>query len=120
MVHFSTLLTLVPFVAAFPQLGEMGSLLQKRTEPPPRKPLFLSNRPNTGFSGPALEFNAKDQLVSVTGAHAYKAPGATDLRGECPGLNAAANHGYLPRNGLPTIADSTSRQELVLWQTADC
>jgi len=31
------------------------------------------------------------------------APGAGDARGECPGLNAMANHGYLPHNGVATI-----------------
>lgn len=48
-------------------------------------------------------FDAKSQLVDVTGAHAFKAPGSTDQRGPCPGLNAMANHGYLPHNGIATI-----------------
>ncbi|GMK58462.1 hypothetical protein CspeluHIS016_0504940 [Cutaneotrichosporon spelunceum] len=33
-------------------------------------------------------------------AHPWIAPGPGDLRGPCPGLNTAANHGYLPRNGV--------------------
>ena len=32
-------------------------------------------------------------------AHQYIAPGATDQRGVCPGLNTLANHGYISRNG---------------------
>ncbi|GAA5992142.1 hypothetical protein JCM10908_001785 [Rhodotorula pacifica] len=36
-------------------------------------------------------------------AHPFQAPGSTDQRGVCPGLNALANHGYLPRNGIVTI-----------------
>lgn len=48
-------------------------------------------------------FDAKSQLVDVTGEHAFKAPGSTDQRGPCPGLNALANHGYLPHNGIATI-----------------
>lgn len=32
----------------------------------------------------------------------YQAPGPTDQRGPCPGLNTMANHGYLPRNGIAT------------------
>ncbi|BEI84632.1 hypothetical protein CcaverHIS002_0500330 [Cutaneotrichosporon cavernicola] len=32
--------------------------------------------------------------------HPWIAPGPGDLRGPCPGLNTAANHGYLPRNGV--------------------
>lgn len=33
-------------------------------------------------------------------AHPWIAPGPGDLRGPCPGLNTAANHGYIPRNGV--------------------
>lgn len=33
----------------------------------------------------------------------FVAPGPGDARGECPGLNAMANHGYLPHNGIATI-----------------
>jgi hypothetical protein len=31
--------------------------------------------------------------------YTFKAPGASDSRGPCPGLNLLANYGYLPRNG---------------------
>lgn len=48
-------------------------------------------------------FDAAAQYVSTTGNHAFVAPGPTDQRGPCPGLNAAANHGYLPHNGIATI-----------------
>lgn len=30
----------------------------------------------------------------------FVAPGQTDQRGPCPGMNTLANHGYLPRNGI--------------------
>lgn len=33
---------------------------------------------------------------------------AGDVRGLCPGLNAAANHGYIPHNGVGTIGDFIS------------
>jgi hypothetical protein len=48
------------------------------------------------------KFDAKSQLVSTSGEHAYINPGAGDIRGPCAGLNAAANHGYLPRTGIAT------------------
>lgn len=48
-------------------------------------------------------FDAKSQYVDTTGSHAFKAPGPNDQRGPCPGLNAMANHGYLPHNGIATI-----------------
>ncbi|KAL2064663.1 hypothetical protein VTL71DRAFT_3801 [Oculimacula yallundae] len=50
---------------------------------------------------PCSVFNAEEQLVSITGEHAFVAPvKGKDLRGPCPGLNAAANHGYIPHNGV--------------------
>jgi hypothetical protein len=48
-------------------------------------------------------FDAAAQYVDTTGEHAWKAPGKYDQRGPCPGLNAMANHGYLPHNGIGTI-----------------
>ena len=50
-------------------------------------------------------FNAAEQYISTTGANAFVPPGSSDLRGPCPGLNALANHNYLPHNGLGTITD---------------
>jgi hypothetical protein len=48
-------------------------------------------------------FDASQQLVSTSGEFAYVPPTANDLRGPCPGLNAMANHGYIPHNGVATI-----------------
>lgn len=53
-------------------------------------------------------FDEKDQLVSVSGENVWKAPGTGDIRGPCPGLNAAANHGYLPRDGIASIEETVS------------
>ncbi|KAL9123150.1 MAG: hypothetical protein Q9187_000295 [Circinaria calcarea] len=50
-----------------------------------------------------LGFDPKAQAVSTKGEHAFVAPTAGDQRGPCPGLNALANHGYLPHNGVATI-----------------
>lgn len=49
-------------------------------------------------------FDPVEQLVSTSGDHAWQAPGPGDIRGPCAGLNAAANHNYLPRNGIATYA----------------
>nr|XP_018904122.1 PREDICTED: aromatic peroxygenase-like [Bemisia tabaci] len=43
------------------------------------------------------------QSVDVSGEHAFVAPGPGDQRGPCPGLNALANHNYLPHNGVATV-----------------
>ena len=50
----------------------------------------------------SVPFDAASQLVSVDGQHAFVAPGPGDQRGPCAGLNAAANHGYLPHDGIAT------------------
>lgn len=43
--------------------------------------------------------------IDITGNHAFKAPGNSDQRGPCPGLNALANHGYIARNGITSFAE---------------
>lgn len=56
----------------------------------------LNQKRQSGPGGlPFTTFN-ENQLIDVTGVHAWKAPGPGDLRGPCPGLNALANHGYFP------------------------
>jgi hypothetical protein len=55
---------------------------------------------------PCTGFNAAEQLVSTTGQHAYASPAANQIRGPCPGLNAAANHGYLYRSGITDIPNT--------------
>ncbi|KAL8830412.1 MAG: hypothetical protein Q9191_001441, partial [Dirinaria sp. TL-2023a] len=51
-------------------------------------------------------FNPAAQRIDVSGAHAFIAPGASDLRGPCPALNALANHGYIARNEYTTLQES--------------
>lgn len=41
------------------------------------------------------KFDPVAQLTSTSGDHAWIAPGPGDIRGPCPGLNAAANHNYV-------------------------
>jgi hypothetical protein len=55
----------------------------------------------TPYSTPP--FDAQAQYVDTTGPYSFVAPGPNDQRGPCPGLNALANHGYLPHNGIATI-----------------
>ncbi|KAJ7491729.1 hypothetical protein B0H11DRAFT_1859130 [Mycena galericulata] len=45
------------------------------------------------------------RLINVTGAHAFIPPSGDDQRGPCPGLNALANHGFIPHNGVMTPSD---------------
>ena len=98
----------LPFVAAWPQVMEMENLMQRGVpmgprdpnpgvQPPPRAPLYLSNRPNTGAAhNPPAPF-LPDQAVNVGpgSGHEYQSPRSTDQRGECPGLNAAGRSSSL-------------------------
>ena len=73
-------------------------------------------------------FNATAQYVSNKGTHAFNPPSNVntqtgDQRGPCPGLNAMANHGYLPHNGVATIQqfiDGTYEGKLfpLMWKTS--
>lgn len=74
-------------------LAKAHALLQRQD------PLGISKSQTNCGPVPCLTFDAKDQFVNIHGEHEYVAPGLGDIRGPCPGLNAAANHGYLPRNG---------------------
>ena len=54
-------------------------------------------------NGIAPGFDAAAQHIDTSGAHAFVPPSDTDLRGPCPGLNALANHNYLPHDGWASI-----------------
>lgn len=113
----STILSALPLAAAWPAVmdhisqqgvGNLAAVERRQGgDVPDRKPLFLSKRQNTGILPPA-GFNAEEQLVDVSqgSGHEWKAPGPSDLRGQCPGLNAAANHGFIPHNGMLNIQQS--------------
>ncbi|KAK5629989.1 hypothetical protein RRF57_005704 [Xylaria bambusicola] len=64
-------------------------------------------------------FDAKKQYVSTQGKHAFVPPNNSDKRGPCPGLNAMANHGYIPRNGIATIHEIVSGSMDVFGMGAD-
>lgn len=73
-------------------------------------------------SGPAdIPFTTFDrnQRVAVTGEYKWVAPGPTDIRGPCPGLNALANHGYFPHNGVVPLQLAVTATNLV-YGARDC
>lgn len=109
-MRFTThLLAALPLAAAYPEIMEINNLLEKRAYKSPKvpPPAFSSGRDQCGFHGPCVGFS-EAQLVDVTAGsgHEFQKPLASDRRGQCPGLNAVANHGFFPRNGILTIADS--------------
>ncbi|ORY86997.1 Chloroperoxidase [Protomyces lactucae-debilis] len=69
-------------------------------------------------------FDAAAQLVSNTGVHAFQAPRnlgqpGGDIRGPCPGLNAAANHGYISRDGVTNLQEAIDGTEAVFNMNND-
>lgn len=64
-------------------------------------------------------FNAAEQYVATSGANAFVAPSASDVRRPCPGLNALANHNYLPHNGVATITQFIDATTSVFGMGAD-
>ncbi len=44
-------------------------------------------------------------------AHAFEAPGPNDIRGPCPGLNAAANHHFLSHDGITSFNELVDAQQ---------
>ena len=70
----------------------------------------------TGPGGLPFTTFSTDQLIDVTGEYEWVAPGPDDLRGPCPGLNALANHGYFPHNGVVPIATGATATNLVYGQ----
>lgn len=55
--------------------------------------------------GPPSMVRDGNKLIIVTGVHEFQPPNLDggDQRGPCPGLNALANHGYIPRNGVVSV-----------------
>jgi hypothetical protein len=88
----------------------MAAVLNERQSLPSNLP--LSSQEGNSGPIPSLQFSAADQFVDVRPGttHQFIAPGPNDKRGPCPGLNAAANHGFLPRSGITTVAQSKLHQ----------
>lgn len=84
---------------------EPGCPFAKREASAEAKPGCPYAREKRQAPGVTPPFDASQQYVSNTGSHAFKAPSATDQRGPCPGLNAMANHGYMPHNGIGQMSD---------------
>lgn len=106
-------------VAAFPRLNvngvkELTKFAKQSGECPHLAKQNEAERPHFAKNKKLKRqttFDPTSQYVSTTGEYAWVAPGAGDQRGPCPGLNALANHGYLPHNGvadIPTIISAVN------------
>ncbi|KIW01592.1 uncharacterized protein PV09_07064 [Verruconis gallopava] len=91
----SLLLTLpsLSLVHGFPTAESFARLAPSETDIHKALVHLREKRQLANFSG---------QPIDVTGQHEFIPPNfdAGDQRGPCPGLNALANHGYLPRDGV--------------------
>ncbi len=100
-----SLVTLIVLLASpaisFPRLDpeSLQELLKRGTE---SKPCPVSENHAHARTKRQMGFDPIAQRVSTSGKYVWKAPNlaAGDKRGPCPGLNALANHGYLPHNGV--------------------
>ncbi|KAF7196882.1 Dothistromin biosynthesis peroxidase dotB [Pseudocercospora fuligena] len=88
--------------AAFPHIAQMveKQRMEERQVGVPDGAIPFPEWPGSPLHASFNKFDASSQLVSTSGDHAWQAPGPGDIRGPCAGLNAAANHGYLPRSGI--------------------
>ncbi|SCV32443.1 related to oxidase [Fusarium fujikuroi] len=111
---------LFPTTLAFPQMSaEQLKIYQEHAKRSPAACAYSQEEKSNADECPfakekrAAKFNAEKQRISVSGEHEFLPPNlkAGDQRGPCPGLNALANHGYLPRNGvadMQTIIKATN------------
>lgn len=102
-------LALVAVSNAYPNIARH---LEEEKAASQSKSLFSKLKKRTGF-------DAKAQYISNQGAHAFVPPGSSDQRGPCPGLNAMANHNYLPHNGVATISQFVSATNKVFGMGLD-
>lgn len=97
------LAALASSVSAFPAaaLDKLNSIARTTT------PEDIQNIRRSEEAKRTVSFNAEKQYISTTGKNKFIPPdfAAGDQRGPCPGLNALANHGYLPRNGVAGMND---------------
>nr|AQA29370.1 hypothetical protein 77 [Fulvia fulva] len=85
-------------------------------------PFNANHVPAPGVKAPYLYNNAKNGAPGNgrggyvvpdpnDAAHAFVAPGPNDIRGPCPGLNAAANHNFLAHDGITTFSELVDAQQ---------
>lgn len=114
----------LPLAAAFPL--EFIEKFQSDPEMQARASQLIGKRQAgadaaTGLFEAIPTFDASKQLIDVGpgSGHEWVAPGPNDLRGVCPGLNAFANHGFLPHNGYATVQQYIDATMEVVGMGAD-
>ncbi|KAG6994217.1 hypothetical protein G7Y79_00046g082680 [Physcia stellaris] len=83
------------------------------------KRAFFENRGTEAGDEDFLPTNITGLKKFPEAAYPYQDPKASDQRGPCPGLNTLANHGYINRNGITTVAQSVAASAKVFNMGAD-
>ncbi|KAL3426484.1 hypothetical protein PVAG01_03275 [Phlyctema vagabunda] len=127
MKYFREFLFIADLAVAFPFISDQPGiknthLLQRQQSGgnQPGGPVTCPFNPNHEDAVPisnAFPYNGAKGGVPGTGVggyqvpapgdtdHQFVAPTDTDIRGPCPGLNAAANHGFLARDGVTNYTE---------------
>jgi len=129
MHYFSLLLLTASSTLAYPwvagQPGVDSSLFRSRPQKRQANcPFNANHQPAAKYSSKYPYTGAKNGVpgsgvggikVPADGDtdHAYQDPGPNDIRGPCPGLNAAANHNFLARDGITTFTELVDAQQNV-------
>ncbi|KAJ2970509.1 heme-thiolate peroxidase [Xylaria curta] len=68
-----------------------------------------------------LLFDPLTKPIDVSGKHSFRPPNFRngDQRGPCPGLNALANHGYIPHDGVVGLLDVIEPANTVFGMSLD-
>ncbi|KXT07553.1 hypothetical protein AC578_10251 [Pseudocercospora eumusae] len=121
-----------PFVSEIPGIDSSLLPSHRRRQQPGSGPGSEATCPNNPNHKPAVAYNfakypyngaQNGQKGRETGGyrvpaagdtdHQYIAPKSTDIRGPCPGLNTAANHGFIARDGIVTYNELVDAQQNV-------
>ncbi|KUJ12795.1 Cloroperoxidase [Mollisia scopiformis] len=122
VVCLAGLATAFPFIAKQPGIQNTHLLLRQQSGSGPGSAATCPFNPNHQDAIPVSDeypYNSAingsagkgigGYLVPAPGDpdHQFIAPTDQDIRGPCPGLNAAANYGFLSRDGITTYSELT-------------
>ncbi|KAI1865624.1 hypothetical protein JX265_007947 [Neoarthrinium moseri] len=101
LAPFSALVHSFPTADNFAKLAERGFIDSSDISPQKLHDSLLRIKEKR------LLFDPLTYPIDVSGDHAFQPPNFRkgDQRGPCPGLNALANHGYIPRDGVVGFLD---------------
>ncbi|KAJ5918280.1 hypothetical protein N7454_010655 [Penicillium verhagenii] len=99
-------LSLSTVVVGFPDVGSHGDQVHRSLH---KRCPFSNEQPQPKAQhDKRFLFSTMDSPVDITGEHSFQPPDFEngDQRGPCPGLNALANHGYIPRKGVVSFGNA--------------